>query len=102
MIGYGYVTSIKQSLVGNTAATARKRTFFQWKTSYIENFRWNSKIAPVLPFQHNLISKDSDGQTAQHSAYKLDNVWSALGELSGKSQKKDVIGISDIHKNRKK
>jgi hypothetical protein len=58
------------------------------------------KLLPSYP--SNMISKDSDGQTAQHSAYKLDNVWSALGELSGKSQKKDVIGISDIHKNRKK
>jgi hypothetical protein len=30
-----------------------------------------------IPFQHSLISMGSDGQTAPHNAYKLDNVWSA-------------------------
>ena len=38
----------------------------------------------IVPFQHSLISTGSDDQTARHNAYKLDNVWTAQGELSGK------------------
>lgn len=50
-----------------------------------------------IPFQHSLISMGSDGQTAPHNAYKLDNVWSAQVELSGSkvthSVKKTLLGF---------